>query len=190
MRGDDGLRAKFGREAGGRDRRPPDPAEHRGGRPRDRRCAEHAVSLAEGPEFDQLTEKPAAWRFDNPSVVCSRVPLAAATTLLKMMVDPAYRPRAAFVLPIACSRMQQGDRTGGNRGALGGARRSRAEGRKAMNALTRRLAAGNARQLLRERLDQIRAHLDAASARGEEVPTATLEQVKAVFRDRYGALGC
>lgn len=55
---------------------------------------------------------------------------------------------------------------------------------------TQQAAAGNARQLLRERIDQIRARMDAARARGEEVPTATLEQVKAVFRDRYGALGC
>ena len=76
-----------------------------------------------------------------------------------------------------------------------------------MNALTRRLrrleqrafppedeelrreTEGNARQLLKERLDRIHESFEAARARGEEVPTptASIEEIQAIFRARLGA---
>ena len=55
-----------------------------------------------------------------------------------------------------------------------------------IQASLRQAAAGTGRQLLKERFDRIRERMDAARARGEEVPTASLEEVKAMLRARLG----
>ena len=47
-------------------------------------------------------------------------------------------------------------------------------------------AEGHGRQLLKQKLDRIRERMDAARARGEEVPTASLEEVRARLRAHFG----
>jgi hypothetical protein len=55
-----------------------------------------------------------------------------------------------------------------------------------IQASLRREAEGNGRQHLKQKLDRIRERMDAARARGEEVPTASLAEVKARLRAHFG----